>query len=689
MTDPYLHLEDLNDANLEWANEQSEKTLTTFGGADFESRRADLYDILAAKDQLVLAAKRGDYVYNFHTDGDYPRGLWRRAKWDDYTQYRDADSEPEWEILLDIGALGEAEGESWVFGGASVRYPDYERALVSLHPGGSDTNVVREFDLASKEFVSEDDAGFVKPNSKGSMSWVDADTVIIGADFGEGTMTESGYPMTARLWKRGTDIADAPVIIEGEYKDVAAGAYYDHTKGFEKLIAYRGTDFRTTAMWAVDRETLELTEILLPRSANVGSVRDWAILELRHDWELGSTTFTAGSLLAVRYEHALSGPTADQVHVVYEPTPSSSLLGMTEVHTGIVFTTLDNVETRVFFAKESDDADSATPWTVTELDPQVSDFNIVDISAVESEVSDDVWVVTSGFLTPTTLLHGSVSGDGLDITELRQAPERFSSEGLEVAQRWATSKDGTKVPYFVVGPKEALEGKTPTRTLLDGYGGFEVPRLPSYISTYGKVWLEQGYVYALSNIRGGGEFGPAWHQAALKENRNKAYEDHAAVAADLVASGITTVEQLAATGGSNGGLLMGNMYTTYPEHFGAIICRVPLLDMKRYSHLLAGASWVGEYGDPDTDDWSYMEQYSAYHNVGDGPHPPILITTSTRDDRVHPGHARKFHSLLADKGLETHYYENTEGGHAGAADIKQTALVNALMFSFLDEKLAD
>lgn len=698
--DPYIFLEDLNEENEAWANKLSAETLARFGaGSDdsgFEQRRADLYEILAAKDNLVVASKRGEHAYNFYIDGDHPRGLWRRTKFTDYLNWTSADTEPEWEILLDVSALCEAEGESWVFGGASVLRPDYKRAIVSLHPGGSDTNVNREFDLESKSFVptpADGGDGFYRPNAKGSLKWVDADTVITDSvdDF-----TASGYPRKSFLWKRGTDIAEAIQLVEGEVADVLATAYYDSTEGYEKLIAFRATDFRTTAMWDVQLDDGEVVsrEILIPRTANVGSIRDWAVAELRHDWILDGTTYEAGSLLAVPYSAALEGPTPGDIHVLYAPTAASSLVGMTALKSGVVFTTLDNVKTRVWYGGETVAQDGTRSWTVTELHPDVPEHSVIGIGAVDSEENDDVWVTTSGFLTPTTLSFGSIDASDpanptLRTRVLRQAPARFDATGLEVRQRWATSDDGTQVPYFVVGPTDALDGKRPVRTLLDGYGGFEIPELPSYIATYGKVWLEKGYVYALSNIRGGGEFGPAWHQAALKENRNKAYEDHSSVARDLVKAGITTVGQLAATGGSNGGLLMGNMYTTYPDLFGAIVCRVPLLDMKRYSHLLAGASWVGEYGDPDTDDWDYIQKYSAYHHELKGDYPPILITTSTRDDRVHPGHARKFYQKIADAGLEAYYHENTEGGHAGAADIKQRALMTALIFSFLDDVLAD
>lgn len=697
-SDPYLHLEDI-DASLEWVGDQSERTLAAFGGGRFSEYRDEVAAILSATDKLDTGTKRGEWIYNFYTDGDHPRGLWRRARFAQYVARAQADVE--WEVLLDVGKLGEQEGESWVFRGASLLYPSYDLALVTLSKGGSDANVVREFDVEGRCFVA---GGFVKPESKGSMSWVDRDTVVIGADFGPGTLTDSGYPASARLWRRGEDLASAPVIIAGDRADVLSGAYFDHTPGHERLVAYRATDFRTTINYVVDRDAVvagrggstagagdgdelpaALREVHLPRSAEVGLVRDWAILTLRHDWSLGERVIPAGALVAVPATAAIAGPDAADVQVLYSPTDSTSFLAVTATASGLVMTVLDNVKTRIFFCA---DPAGGQRWEIVEVTPEAAEFATVDIAAVDALESDDVWMTISDFLTPTTLYMGHVGPGELAARKLRSAPARFDAAGLQIRQLWAESKDGTAIPYFVIGPEGALSGDQPTRTLLDGYGGFEVARLPAYLGAYGKLWLERGGVYVVANIRGGGEFGPAWHQAALKEHRNKAYEDFAAVAADLVTRGITTVAQLAAIGGSNGGLLMGNMYTTYPQLFGAIVCRVPLLDMKRYSHLLAGASWVGEYGDPDTADWSYMERYSAYHNVGNGPHPPILLTTSTRDDRVHPGHARKFHALLTDMGLESWLYENTEGGHAGAADIEQVALMTALIFSFLDHKLA-
>ncbi|WP_054952749.1 prolyl oligopeptidase family serine peptidase [Flaviflexus massiliensis] len=673
MTDAHLWLEEFNDETLAWASKRSDATIESHAGPEFDSREKAVYDILSAKDKLDLGTLRGQYIYNFHTDLEHPRGLWRRTLLEDYL------TTPQWETLLDIDQLGKDENESWVFGGAQLRRPDFTRALISLKPGGTDANVVREFDVEKKEFVED---GFYSPASKGSLQWTTDDSVLIARDFGEGTLTNSGYPRTVRLWKRGTALEDAPIILEGEAEDILVGASHDFTVGYERTFAVRATDFRDTIVYEVDGETLELTELKVPHSASVGTVKDWVVLELRYDWNVDGTVFPAGSLLTLPYEEALNGPRAESITTLFTPTATASLSSMAELASGVVFTTLDNVRSRAYFAPIG-------TWSVTELHPDLGEFDSIGITAVDQEKGDDVWVVTTGFLTPTTLLHGTASQDGLEVKKVRSAPERFNADGMVVRQEWATSKDGTKIPYFLVGSEQALSGQHPARTLLDGYGGFEISNIPGYIGTYGKAWLEDGGVYALANIRGGGEFGPAWHQQAQKEGRHLAYEDFAAVAQHLVETGVTTVDQLAATGGSNGGLLIGNMYTTYPELFGALICRVPLLDMKRFSHLLAGASWMDEYGNPDTGDWEFLQNYSPYHNVKeDRTYPPILVTTSTRDDRVHPGHARKFVALLEEQGHDVTYFENTEGGHAGAADAKQSARSLALIFTFLDEKLA-
>ncbi|MEX3610697.1 prolyl oligopeptidase family serine peptidase [Rothia sp. LK2588] len=686
--DPFAYLEELNDETLEWARQRTDKTLSIFSGSRFHRHLAESNEIMASKDKLVVGTRRGEYVYVFYADGEHPRGLWRRTPKADYDEWRGPETEPEWELLLDIGALGREEGQPWVFGGMKICRDGYDRALVTLRPGGSDANVIREFDLVTREFVPD---GFVKPLSKGDARWLNRNTVLLAHDFGDAT-TRAGYPSTVRLWQRGTRIEDARVLLAGEKTDTRVGGHNFNLPGFEKTMVYRTINFRNTELYDMDRTTHEITRFRVPRSADCAAVRDWLTVHLREPWEVAGQRFASGSLLALPYEAAKeqaddSELRADQVRVIFEPTPASSLLSYAGVKDGIYFTVLDNVRTRLYFAE-----DTAEGWKISDLNPDVGEFNTIRVQPINAEARNSVNMVVSGFLTPPTLYKGSFTGgfagENFGVEKLRSTPDRFDTAGLEVRQRWVTSADGTRVPYFVVGLTAALDGEKTAPTLLSAYGGFQVSQTPSYSSLNGKGLLEKGYVYALANIRGGGEFGPAWHQAALRENRARTFEDFAAVARDLVDAGITTVPQLAAMGGSNGGLLVGNMYTHYPHLFGALVCQVPLLDMKRYSHLLAGASWVAEYGDPDTDDWEFLGEFSPYHCVNpDDLHPTLLLTTSTRDDRVHPAHARKFMALLESLGKPVHYFENIEGGHAGAADVHQRAAMHAMIFTYLDNAI--
>lgn len=685
--DPYAWLEELNDETLAWATERSQASLKNFAGKRFERHLHEADEILSAKDKLIVGTRRGDYVYDFYADGEHPRGLWRRTPKEAYDAYVDEATAPEWEVLLDIAALGKAEGQPWVFGGMKICRDGYDRALVTLRPGGSDANMIREFDLVSKKFVAD---GFSKPTGKGDMRWLNRDAVLLSHTFTESQddgATASGYPRTVRLWKRGQSIDEAEILLEGDPQDMAVSGHNFNLPGFEKTFVYRAKNFRNFEVFDMNRQTHELTRLQTPSTAVCGAVRDWLTVHLRENWRVGDRVFTTGSLLAMPYEDAKTEPIAERIQVIFKPSKSSSLLDYHATKSGIMFTVLDNVQTKLFFAE-----DAPKGWSVNELKPEIGDFNNIRVQPVNPEARDGVHLLVSGFLTPPTLYRGSFVGgfkaENFALKELRSTPARFDATGLEVRQRWVISDDGTRVPYFVVGSTAALDGKAPAPTLLSGYGGFESSKTPFYASLYGKGLLEKGYVYALANIRGGGEFGPAWHQAVLKENRHKAYEDFAAIARDLVASGITTVPQLAAMGGSNGGLLMGNMYTRYPGLFGAIVCQVPLLDMKRYSHLLAGASWIAEFGDPDTDDWDFIKDFSAYHNVNPRDvHPTLLLTTSTRDDRVHPAHARKFMALLDDLKKPVHYFENIEGGHAGAADVKQSAYIYAMIFTYLDNAI--
>lgn len=681
--DPYAWLEEFNDETLAWGTERTEASLRTFSGQRFERHLREADEVLSAKDKLVIGTRRGDYVYDFYADGEHPRGLWRRTHKHDYDAWVDAATAPVWEVLVDIAALGREEGQPWVYGGMKICRDGYDRALLTLRPGGSDSNVIREFNLVTKEFVAD---GFNKPVGKGDMRWLNKDTVLLSHTF-EGHVTQAGYPRTVRLWKRGQTLDEAQILLEGQETDMAVSGHNFNLPGFEKTLVYRAKNFRTFELFDMNRSTYELTVLKTPATATCGVVRDWLTVHLRESWQVGDRIFAPGTLLVLPYADALAGIVAENIRVIFKPSRASSLLDYKATKSGIFVTVLDTMRTRLFFAE-----DAAGTWNMNELSPEVGDFNNIRVQPVEPEARDGVHLLVSGFLTPPTLYRasfvGGFSAENFTLRKVRATPVRFRAGGLEVRQRWAISDDGTRVPYFVVGDPQALDGKRSAPTLLSGYGGFEVSQTPAYLSLYGRSMLEKGYVYALANIRGGGEFGPTWHQAALKENRHRSYEDFAAVARDLVAAGITTVPQLAAMGASNGGLLIGNMYTRYPELFGALICQVPLLDMKRYSHLLAGASWKAEFGDPDTEDWEFIKTFSAYHGVDPADiHPPLLLTTSTRDDRVHPAHARKFMALLESLGKPVHYFESLEGGHAGAADVKQRASMYAMIFTYLDNAI--
>ena len=668
--DPNLWLEGVTDEKaLAWVRDRNAVSVAELASTPgFKALEGEILAILDSDKQIPFVNKIGDHYYNLWKDKDHTRGLWRRTT---LAEYRKA--EPRWETVIDVDALGKAEGENWVWHGADCLRPEYRRCLVSLSRGGADADVVREFDLIKKEFVKD---GFFVPEAKTSVGWIDADTVYIGTDFGPGSMTTSGYPRTVRVWKRGTAFADAPTVFEGKAEDVGIFAGRDHAKGFERDFYYRFITFFTNELLVLrDGKPVRVDK---PDSANARAHREWLYLELRQDWTVGGRTFKAGSLLAARFEAFMAGERAFEV--LFEPTERTSLAGYTPLRSRVILNVLDNVKSRLYVLTPGKKGWSREPL------PGVPEFGSVAASAVDADESDEYFLTVTDFLTPTTLALGT-AGKG-PAKPLKRLPAFFDATGLAATQHEAVSKDGTRVPYFQVGRKDlVLDGRNPT--LLYGYGGFEVSQTPVYSGGRGKGWLERGGVLVVANIRGGGEFGPRWHQAALKADRNKAYEDFAAVAEDLVARKVTSVAHLGAQGGSNGGLLIGNMLTTYPQLFGALVCQVPLLDMQRYSKLLAGASWMGEYGDPDKpEDWAFLQKYSPYHNVRkDARYPRTLFTTSTRDDRVHPGHARKMVARMLEQGHDVLYYENIEGGHGGAADNKQAAFMATLAYEFLWKQL--
>ncbi len=663
--DPFLWLEEVTgDRALAWVEEHNARTVAAVrADPGFDALEERLLGILDSDDRIPYLSKLGDRYANFWRDADHPRGVWRTTTLESYRT-----GEPVWETLLDIDALATEEDENWVWSGASCTWPEPDRCLVRLSRGGSDAAVVREFDLPSRSFV---EGGFTLPEAKSRIAWIDRDTVYVGTDFGEGSLTESGYPRVVKEWRRGTPLEAAEVVFEAPVTDVSVYFSVDALPGHERRFVMRSPDFFTTEVFEVTSKGLAKVE--KPDSARFSSHDRYAFLRLRDEWTVGDATYAAGSLLVTDHRRLMRGK--PRFTVLFEPTETTSLRGWTFTRNRVVLQLLDDVKTHVEVLTPTRRA-----WTRTRL--AGSGLDSVSVSAVDSRESDELFLYASGFLTPSTYARVDLAGG--DREELAQLPAFFDAEGLEVSQNFTTSKDGTRVPYFLVAPAD--RGDEPLPTLMTGYGGFEISRLPGYLATVGAGWLERGGAYVVANIRGGGEYGPGWHQAALREKRHKAYEDFAAVGEDLVARGVTRPDKLSIQGGSNGGLLMGNMYTTYPDHWGAIVCQVPLLDMKRYTKLLAGASWVGEYGDPDNpEDWAFLKAFSPYHNLDpeETAAPPLLVTTSTRDDRVHPGHARKFVAALEAMGRDdVWYYENVEGGHRGAANNAQRAFMTALAYTF-------
>lgn len=662
LEDPFLWLEDIDaDAALDWVRGRNDITVAEFGGTAFEQMRSEALEVLDTETRIPYVRRRGEQLYNFWRSAANPRGLWRRTTLDSYRS-----AAPTWDVIIDLDELARTDGENWVWAGADVIEPDHSLALISLSRGGSDAVVVREFDMATRSFVS---GGFELAEAKSRITWEDHDTVLVGTDFGPDTLTSSGYPRLVKRWRRGQPLADAVTLFTASPQDVVVSAGVDRTPGYQRTLIYRALDFYNDQVYQLRGG--ELVRIDAPTDATVSVHRDWILIELRSDWYTGTAMYPAGALLAAEYEKFIDG-TAELTQV-FTPDPHTCLHQYAWTKDRLIMVTLADVASRV---------DVVTPGSWAR-EPVAGLGTSTTVIVAADHTGDEIFLDSSGFLSPSRLLHGEAGGE---LTEVKRAPEFFDATGLAVSQLFTASDDGTSIPYFVVGPKDS---ESPQPTLLGGYGGFEVARTPGYDGVLGRLWLTRGGTYVLANIRGGGEYGPGWHTQATRAGRHKVAEDFAAVARDLVARGITTAAQLGAQGGSNGGLLMGIMLTQYPELFGALVCQVPLLDMKRFHLLLAGASWVAEYGDPDDpEEWAFISRYSPYQNIRtDSTCPPVLITTSTRDDRVHPGHARKMTAALDEAGHPVWYYENIEGGHAGAADNAQTAFKAALGYAFLHRML--
>ena len=672
--DSHLWLEDVTgEKQLAWVRERNtESTQALTSGTGFAAIEQRILAILNSKERIPAVTKIGDRYYNFWRDAANPKGIWRSTTIDEYRK-----AEPAWETVIDVDALAKAEHENWVWHGATVLEPEDRVCLISLSRGGADADVVREFDLDRKAFV---DDGFSLPEAKSRVAWRGRESLFVATDFGPGSLTTSGYPRTVREWTRGTPLPQAELVFEGQPDDMAVGASRDLTPGFERDFFVRQITFWTNEFFL--RRGGHLIKIDKPDDANASVHREWLLIELRSPWTVEEATYPAGALLAANFEAFLKGDRT--LHVLFEPTDRTSLAAWAGTRNHILLTTLDNVRNRISVLTFTDGT-----WHRAPLNG-VPDIGTATVSPVDEIESDDYWLVTSSPLEPSTLSLGSAATPAKVPEKLKQTPAFFDASGMKVEQHEAVSKDGTRIPYFQIGRADLpADGSTPT--LLYGYGGFEIPLVPGYSPVVGAAWLERGHTYVIANIRGGGEFGPRWHQAALKGNRHRAYEDFIAVAEDLVARRVATPEHLGVMGGSNGGLLVGNMLTMRPDLFGGIVCQVPLLDMRRFNTLLAGASWMGEYGDPDVpEEWAFIRGFSPYHNVAaDREYPPILITTSTRDDRVHPGHARKMTARLREHGKPVLYYENIEGGHGGAADNRQKAFMDALAWTFLGRELGD
>jgi prolyl oligopeptidase len=670
LDDPHLWLEDIHGREaLAWAEDQTNTTKAWLASERYDASVDRLLEVYDSDDRIPLVHRRNGYYYNLWRDRAHPRGLWRRTTLESYLS-----DDVQWDVLLDVDELGRSEGTSWVFAGARLLHPDGDRALLSLSPDGGDATTVREFDLDARRFVAD---GFVLPTAKSSVSWIDRDTIFVATDFGPDSMTESSYPRTVRRWHRGQPLAEAEQVGEVAPTDMLVQAKHDHTPGFERDIITEVIDFYRSRTLLLRED--DATPIDLPLDVDVDIHREWLVIRTVTETKLGERTYLPGCLLAIELDAFLTGDR--RMTVLFQPDEHTALESWAWTRNALLLTLLHDVASRIRVLRPDDS------WSATELDG-LPEFGAVTVLDTDPDESDEYWLHVAGFLTPPTVRRGVLGAE--DHRQAKASASFFAESDYDVGQHWATSADGTSVPYFQVAAKGiAFDGSRPT--VLSGYGGFEHARLPAYSGVVGRAWLERGGVYVVANIRGGGEYGPAWHRAALKENRHRAYEDFAAVAVDLIERGVTSAKHLGCEGRSNGGLLVGNMLTTYPHLFGAIVCGVPLLDMRRYTRLSAGASWMAEYGNPDDPtEWEFIRGFSPYHNLQDGSeYPPTLFYAATSDDRVGPVQARKMVARMQEFGIaDVRYYENADGGHGGTVDNRSTAELQSAIWEFFWRSLS-
>lgn len=661
--DPFVWLEDVEGPrSMEWVNAKNAATIATLTQSPLYQPFYDrLKQILDSKDRIAYPDIIGDALYNFWQDAEHERGIWRRTTWASY-----ATASPTWQTVIDLDALSKAEGVTWSWGGADCLEPAYRRCMVSLSRGGSDAVEMREFDLTTGTFVRD---GFKIPEAKTSTTWVDDSTLFVGTDFGPGTMTTSGYPRLVKRWTRGTPLASATTVFEAPVDHVGAfgGSVDAGDRRYLRIVD--AINFYESAQYLYDQG--HVVTIDVPKDADLYLVADQLIVYVRDPWTVGGRTWPTGSLVAMSFADFRAG--RRQFQLVMQPGPRETINGITSTRDYLLITVLNNVRGELRRYRHQGDA-----WRFEKV--PAPDLGTVGVVA-RSTRSNRYFFTFTNFIQPTTLY---VTAENGAVSEVKRLPAMFDATGLVVEQREATSTDGTKIPYFIVH-RRGLKHDGSNPTLLAAYGGFEISNTPFYSSTTGAAWLERGGVFALANIRGGGEFGPAWHRAGLKENRQRIYDDFTAVARALIQDGITTPSHLGIRGGSNGGLLMGVALTQHPELYNAVLIQNPLLDMKRYSHLLAGASWMAEYGDPDKpEEWAYISRYSPYQNLTPGTkYPTVMYTTTTRDDRVHPAHARKMAARMESMGIPFYYFENTEGGHGAGVTNAQVAKEFALTYAYL------
>ncbi len=667
--DPYLWLEVIEgERALAFVEQQNALTLQKFGDAGFAGDRDALAAILDRPDNIPFISRRGGFVYNLWKDANNPRGLWRRTTLAEFRK-----PNPAWEIIQDIDKLAADENEDWLFAGAQA-LPGSGARILSLSRGGSDAVTLREFDIETRAFVTE---GFTLPEAKGGAAWIDADTLLLSSAYGDDMATNSGYARTVRLWRRGTDVRRAPVLFETAPEHMIVYASIDRTGVTPRVWFIEQLDFFNHNLWLGD-ENGARQKLDLPSDAEVESYGDWLAVKPRKPWTAGTRTYASDTVLGMSLSGFLAGER--DFRILCEAGARRAVQHFFWAGNRLVISILD--ELRPVFEVWTPTANGWTPGKLPGL-PEIGVADVWRLDAEKAESNGDLLANVQDPVTPASLM--LIEGVNAPIV-LKRAPRTFFADGLVVTQHEAVSIDGERIPYVQTGPA-ALTGEAPVH--LNAYGGFGISERPYYRSAIGKLWLEQRGTSVIANIRGGGEFGTRWHDAGRYAGKRLAHDDFAAVAADLVRRGVSRPGRIAAEGGSNGGILISNMLTRYPERFGALFCTIPLIDMRRYTKLLAGASWIAEYGDPDKpEEWAWLQTYSAYHTAVPGQnYPPILIATTKRDDRVHPGHARKMTAKLQAMGYEAYLYEPAAGGHGYGKDNKERAAFTALGYAFLKNKI--